>query len=104
VAENLEAGIRRLVPGGVTPSSGSLLVNVEIVKMRVRSTASAIWWGMMAGADVIDVHVSVSENGHRLKDFETGVSTSLGGFIYGAQGKRITRMIDALSKRIAADL
>ena len=93
-----------LHPGHLSKDRNRPISVVEIVKMRVRSTASAIWWGMMAGVDVIDVHVSVSENGHRLKDFETGVSTSLGGFIYGAQGKRITRMIDALSKRIAADL
>ena len=76
------------------------LLDIRIIKMRVRSTASAIWWGVMAGADYITVKVDVLEAGRSLKTFETGTSTALGGFFFGGREVRISRMLDTLSKRI----
>ncbi len=104
IVRDLDAGVRRELADEGLSSSGSLSVDVEIVGLRVRSTSAAIWWGMMAGADTITVQVSVTENGESIKNFQTGTSTVLGGFVYGGRGKRITRMLNTLSKRIAAGL
>lgn len=104
IVGDLDAGIRSDLGNQGWSDSGSISVDVEIVGLRVRSTSSAIWWGMMAGADTITVQVSVTENGQSIKSFQTGTSTALGGFVYGGRGKRITRMLNTLSKRITAGI
>lgn len=104
IINELDTGVRRELTGTGMADGGSLSVEVEIVGLRVRSTSAAIWWGMMAGSDSITVQVSVTENGRSIKDFETGTSTALGGFAYGGRGKRITRMLNTLAKRIASGI
>ena len=102
VVGSLEARLRTSVPTVDMSDSGTLVLDVRIIDMRVRSTGAAIWWGVMAGADYITVSVDVQEGGGSLKTFETGTSTMLGGFAFGGREVRISRMLDELAKRIAA--
>ena len=82
-------------------SSGSLTVEVEVVGMRLRSNGTAIWWGLLAGVDWVTARVAVKEGTTVLKTFETGTSTSLGGFAMGARSLRVRRMMRSLADRIA---
>jgi Domain of unknown function (DUF4410) len=104
VVSSLDGRLRTQLLPADGSAAGVLVLNIRIIKMRVRSTASALWWGVMAGADYITVQVDVLEAGRSLKTFETGTSTALGGFIFGGREVRISRMLDALSKRIAGKI
>lgn len=102
VIPGLDARLRTQLQPDRLAEDGSASLDIRIIKMRVRGTGTAIWWGMMAGADYITVSVDVRSGERSLKTFETGTSTILGGFIFGGREVRINRMLDALAKRIAA--
>jgi len=101
VAERLESRIEARAP---TSGTRDLVVDVRVIGMRLRSTGNAIWWGFMSGADWLTVDVSVKRRGSTVKSFQTGVSTALGGFIYGGREKRVDRMVGELADRIVAGL
>ena len=97
IAERLETQVR-----AATGSSGGsgLAVDVRVIGLRLRSTGTAMWWGFFAGADWLTVDVKISRSGRAVKEFQTGVSTSLGGFVFGGRERRVDRMVRELAERI----
>ena len=82
-------------------SGGELEVEVDVIGLRLRSSGTAFWWAMMAGGDWITVDVNVNQDGHSIKNFQTGTGTVLGGIAFGALGTRVGRMMKTLAIRIA---
>ena len=82
-------------------TGGELEVEVDVIGLRLRSSGTATWWGFMAGGDWITVDVNVRQNGQSIKNFQTGTGTVLGGFVFGALGTRVGRMMKTLAIRIA---
>jgi len=82
-------------------SGGELEVEVDVIGLRLRSSGTAFWWGFMAGGDWITVDVNVKQDGHSIKNFQTGTGTVLGGIAFGSLGTRIGRMMKTLAIRIA---
>ena len=81
-----------------------LEVKVDIIGMRLRSNGTAIWWGFFAGSDWVTVDVEVRERGQPVKRFQTGTSTSFGGFTGGGRSVRVGRMMKTLAERIVAGI
>lgn len=96
--------IRRQVGGTAGVGQGDLSVDVKLIGMRLRGTGTAVWWGVMAGVDWMTVDVTVTRNGAQVKQFQTGVSTFLGGFVFGGREVRVDRMVDELARRIIAGI
>ena len=93
--------LRDQLPAQAENAAGALEVKVDIIGMRLRSNGTAIWWGFMAGSDWVTVDVEVLQGGRAVKTFQTGTSTSLGGFTMGGRSSRVARMMKTLAKRIA---
>lgn len=96
VAERLQAQLNARSGSG----GGDLSVAVRVIGMKLRSTGTAIWWGVMAGSDWITVDVDVTRNGQTVKQFQTGVSTFLGGVAFGGREVRVDRMVNELANRV----
>ncbi len=94
----------KLAAVGNLDPAGALDVTIELDKFRLRSSASAFWWGAAAGVDQIIVTVRVSKNGEEVKSFSTNTSTVLGGIAYAGGGRRMQRLTDSLAERIVARL
>ena len=100
VTDRLQTRVRSTAPAG----SGDLDVEISVVGMRLRSVGSAIWWGVMAGADTLTVDVTVRRGSQTVETFQTGVSTMLGGFAFGGREVRVDRMVNELARRIVAGI
>ena len=101
VVRILDNRVREQLESRGMTSDGTLEVDVEIIGMRLRSNGTAIWWGFFAGGDWITVDVEVKQGGRSIKQFQTGTSTALGGFIFGGRSTRVGRMMKTLAERIA---
>jgi hypothetical protein len=101
VARILDSRVREQLAAHGLAGDGPYELEVDIIGMRLRSNGTAIWWGFMAGADWITVNVTVKQNGNEVRSFQTGTSTSLGGFALGGRSTRVGRMMKTLGVRIA---
>ena len=77
-------------------------VQIRITRFRLRSSSSAFWLGLMAGADVIGCSVDVSKGGKLSHSFETDTSTIIGGLIRPGSLTRFNRLVAELARRIVA--
>ena len=68
--------------------------------MRLRSNGTAMCLGWFAGGGWITVDVQVRKGEKLLKQFQTGTSTALGGFVFGGRSVRVGRMMKTLVKRV----
>jgi hypothetical protein len=80
---------------------GTLNVHVVIDGFQLRSNGATIWVGSMAGADFVNVTVSVTQDGELIKSFQTNTSSIQGGIFMAGRTKRLNRLTASLGERVA---
>lgn len=104
VNDTLTAAIRsRLSDTGKLQPAGAMLT-VNISSVRVRSTASAVMLGIMAGPDHIEANIAVLEKGKAVKTFIGEASRTSGAFAGPGSGGRIESLCEELAISIADQL
>ncbi len=93
LAPDLDSNIRKNMDVG----SGTLSVDVSIVKVKLRNNATAIFAGLYAGPDIIAARVVVREGGAVVKEFTTSSHTTRGA----GRGGRAAHILKDLGKRVA---
>ena len=88
--------------GKLAPTGPTLAVNISSI--RVRSTASAVMWGVMAGPDHLEANVSVMDKGRTLKTFVAEGSRTSGAFAGPGSGGRAERLSEELAIAIVDQL
>jgi hypothetical protein len=79
-------------------------VDVSVTAFRLRSTATSVWFGAMAGGDVLDVDVVVKNNGQEVKRIKTGSGQIRGGLIAPSAEGRFERLVEATAERVVEQL
>jgi len=82
--------------------SGRVL-DIQVTRYRLRSGAAVFWFGLMAGADILDVKATVREGDRILKEYTTGAGTS-GAFAGLDQVSRFEKLATAVSQRVVKQL
>ena len=82
--------------------SGRVL-DIQVTRYRLRSGAAVFWFGLMAGADILDVKATVREGNRILKEYTTGAGTS-GAFAGLDQVSRFEKLATAVSQRVVKQL
>jgi len=79
-------------------------LDVVVTAFRLRSTATSVWFGAMAGGDLLDVDVVVKSNGQEVKHFKTGAGQIRGGLIAPSAEGRFERLTTATAERVVGQL
>src|SRR5688572_10784014 len=83
------------------PGQGGLTMDVLVTRVRVRSSANALWWGFMAGNDAVDGEVVVKDiTGKVLDKFAVKVTYALGGLAGGEDETRVGYLYDAFAEEV----
>jgi len=82
----------------------SAQVDVVVTAFRLRSTATSVWFGAMAGGDVLDVDVVVKSDGQEVRRFKTGAGQIRGGLIAPSAEGRFERLTDTTAERVVNQL
>ena len=77
-------------------------IDVRVTQFRLRSTGTGVWFGAMAGADTLDVTVTV--RGERTRTFSTGVSGVAAGLIKPSATGRFNGLVRLAAERIVKEL
>ena len=88
--------------GRLDRESGRVL-EVQVTRYRLRSGATTFWFGLMAGADLLDVKATVRTGDQVLKEYTTGAGTT-GAFAGLDQVSRFEKLASAVSKRVVEQL
>lgn len=95
---------RRLEGNGTFNAAAAERVEVVVTSIRVRSTASAVIFGVLAGQDHMEGKVRVfSPEGRRLHSFDVNASYAFGGAA-GGDGLRMGWMYEKFSELVLAEL
>lgn len=85
-----------------SPGMAAPALEVEVTKIRVRSTFNAVMWGAMSGNDSIHGDVVIRDaQGKQLDQLTVKTSYALGGFAGGQDGMRMNWLYEAFAKEIA---
>lgn len=102
--DSLTAAIRqRLTATGKLEPAGATL-EVKIMSMRLRSTTTAVLWGVLAGSDHLRTQVRVVNNGTALKTFTAEASRTSGAMAGAGSGGRIEGMCEELAFALVQQL
>jgi len=82
--------------------SGRVL-DIQVTRYRLRSGAAVFCFGLMAGADILDVKATVREGDSILEEYTTGAGTS-GAFAGLDQVSRFEKLATAVSQRVVKQL
>lgn len=77
---------------------------LTITNFRIRSTATSVWFGAMAGADILDVEATAAKDDLVLNRWKTGSGSIVGGLIRPGMDGRFERLISTTAQRIVAGL
>ncbi len=88
-----------LKPEGSTNTT----IEITITNIRVRSGASAIMLGFLAGADYITGDVAIKENGKLIDKFEVDVNYAWGGAM-GDTDTRMNWMYESFSNKMTEEI
>ena len=83
--------------------STNTTVEITITNIRVRSGASAIMLGFLAGADYITGDIVIKESGKLIDKFEVDVNYALGGAM-GDTDTRMGWMYESFSNKIVEEI
>lgn len=104
-AEALANGVlARLAETGKQVAPGPSQLRIVVTNFRLRSTGSGFWLGAMAGADKLDVSVTVVHDGEVLRTYTTGVAGVMAGVIKPSATGRFNGLIAVASERIVQEL
>jgi hypothetical protein len=100
----LAAAVREeMARQGRVPAPPVHLVLV-VTNFRIRSTATSVWFGAMAGADMLDVETTAVKDDRVVKQWKTGSGSVVGGLIRPGVEGRFERLIGTTAERIVAGL
>jgi hypothetical protein len=88
--------------GKLDPSSPRVL-DVQVTRYRLRSGATMFWFGLMAGADLLDVTGTVHEGDQTVRTVSTGAGTT-GAFAGLDQVSRFEKLAGAVTERMMKQL
>ena len=77
-------------------------IDVLVTRFRLRSTGTGVWFGAMAGADMLDLTVTI--RGKTARTFNTGVSGIAAGFIKPSATGRFNGLVRLAAERIVKEL
>jgi hypothetical protein len=66
---------------------------LTVTNFRIRSTATSVWFGAMAGADILDVEATAVKDDQVLNRWKTGSGSIVGGLIRPGMDGRFERLI-----------
>lgn len=96
--------LNELARTGKQPAPRPAELRIVITSFRLRSTGSGFWLGAMAGADKLDVDVTVIQDGQELKTYSTDVAGVVAGVIKPSAGGRFNGLIEVTAERIVEEL
>ncbi len=104
-ANDLQGFIQRRLEGnGSFSATATERVEVVVTSIRMRSMASAVILGVLAGADHVEGKVRVlSPEGKRLHSFDVNASYAFGGYA-GGDSTRMGWMYDKFSELVLSEL
>jgi hypothetical protein len=79
------------------------MLDVQVVRYRMRSGATVVWLGIMSGSDLVEVKVTEREGDRVVRGYSTGAA-SAGAYKGIDQVSRLESLATALAKRIVAEL
>ena len=79
-------------------------VQLQVTRFRLRSTATGVWFGGMAGADMLDVSVSLVRDGTTERTFATGTGGIAAGLIKPSAEGRLNGLVTTVAERVVAQL
>jgi hypothetical protein len=100
LARSVESELTR---SGRLDKKSSRVLELKVVRYRVRSGATTFMFGMMAGVDLLDVKATVREGDKVLEEFSTGAGTS-GAFAGLDQVSRFEKLSTAVAERVVKKL
>jgi hypothetical protein len=77
-------------------------IHVLVTRFRLRSTGTGVWFGAMAGADTLDLTVTV--RGDTTRTFNTGVGGVAAGLIKPSATGRFNGLVRLAAERIVKEL
>ena len=77
---------------------------LTVTNFRIRSTATSVWFGAMAGADVLDVEATATKDDQVLARWKTGSGSVVGGLIRPGVDGRFDRLVTTTAERIVGGL
>ena len=79
-------------------------LRVVVTRFRLRSTGSGVWLGAMAGADILDVSVTLAREGTTERTFQTGTGGIVAGVVKPSASGRFNGLLEAVAERVVAQL
>ena len=89
---------------GKADSLHGAALRVVVTRFRLRSTGSGVWLGAMAGADMLDVSVTLERDGATQRTFKTGAGTIVAGLVKPSASGRFNGLLREVAKRVVAQL
>ena len=99
-----DAVLDELVDSGKRSRRDADEIRVLVTRFRLRSTASGVWVGAMAGADMLDVTVTLVRGGETTRTFDTGVGGITAGLIKPSASGRFNGLVRLVAERIVKEL
>jgi hypothetical protein len=79
-------------------------LRVVVTRFRLRSTGTGVWLGGMAGADMLDVSVTLAREGATQRTFQTGAGTIVAGVVKPSASGRFNGLLQEVAERVVAQL
>lgn len=97
--------VNKFVPNLGDETNGEYVLEVTVINGRIRSNFSAVFWGVMAGPDLLDGEVSVKKTtGEFVGRFRVNANYAFGGAAGGKEQVRMNWLYDAFAKQVVAGL
>jgi hypothetical protein len=75
-----------------------------VTRFRLRSTATGVWVGAMAGADMLDVTATLVRGGEAVRTVSTGVGGIAAGLIKPSATGRFNGLVREVARRLVKEL
>lgn len=98
------AVLTRLADTGKGRGLGADEIQVVVTRFRLRSTGSGVWWGAMAGADMLDVAVTLVRGGEVKRTYDAGAGGIAAGLVKPSANGRFNGLVEAVAERIVNEL
>jgi hypothetical protein len=79
-------------------------IRITVTRFRLRSTAAGVWVGAMAGADVLEVAVTLTRGNEAVRSYTTGAGGVMAGLIKPSATGRFNGLVELVAKRVVAEL
>lgn len=80
------------------------VLEVQVTRFRLRSSALVLWVGLMAGVDYLDVKAVVRDGTRTVREYTTGAATAGLGWGLIGQVERFQKLAGAVAERVAEQL